>query len=186
VKVPVENLLGKEGKGLFVVLSNFKCVFPSFSPFSFFPLLNFPFTPSHERWVMCCGSVAGSRLAVEEVRHTPFTFFSPFSPFPLATSVSSGLTSARPSESPSSTSPLFVPRYVVAVLALLAKLIRLFLLFFRRFLPQLAAMISKVEALQASLENITYQMCAMSYAEQADKLAGPIGLLKYVRRLLFL
>lgn len=26
VKVPAENLLGKEGKGLFVVLSNFKCV----------------------------------------------------------------------------------------------------------------------------------------------------------------
>ncbi|KAL8286560.1 hypothetical protein RQP46_004577 [Phenoliferia psychrophenolica] len=44
VKVPVENLLGKEGNGLKIVLSNF----------------------NHERWVMCCGSAAGSRFIVEE------------------------------------------------------------------------------------------------------------------------
>ncbi|KAK4704050.1 hypothetical protein P7C70_g2172, partial [Phenoliferia sp. Uapishka_3] len=44
VKVPVENLLGKEGQGLKIVLSNF----------------------NHERWVMCCGSAAGSRFIVEE------------------------------------------------------------------------------------------------------------------------
>lgn len=43
---------------------------------------------------------------------------------------------------------------------------------------KLAKMISHVEANQAWLENITYQMCNMSYAEQAKHLSGPIGLLK--------
>lgn len=37
---------------------------------------------------------------------------------------------------------------------------------------------AQVEAAQAWLENITYQMCNMSYAEQSDLLAGQIGLLK--------
>jgi len=40
----VENLLGVEHKGIYVILSNF----------------------NHERWVMCCGSVGGSRAIVEE------------------------------------------------------------------------------------------------------------------------
>ncbi|KAI7885262.1 acyl-CoA dehydrogenase NM domain-like protein [Lichtheimia hyalospora FSU 10163] len=44
VKVPVENLLGKEGKGFMVVLSNF----------------------NHERWVMLTGSVMGARYAIED------------------------------------------------------------------------------------------------------------------------
>lgn len=44
VKVPVENLLGEENKGIHVILSNF----------------------NHERWVMCCGSLAASRFIVEE------------------------------------------------------------------------------------------------------------------------
>ena len=71
VKVPVENLLGKEGKGLFVVLSNFKCVSPLsllLSPSLFaHSLTDARLSPcSHERWAMCCGSVAGSRLIVEE------------------------------------------------------------------------------------------------------------------------
>ncbi|KAH7912458.1 acyl-CoA dehydrogenase/oxidase [Hygrophoropsis aurantiaca] len=43
---------------------------------------------------------------------------------------------------------------------------------------KLAAMISRVEAAQNWVENITHQMNNMSYAEQADKLAGPIALLK--------
>ncbi|EAU80545.1 acyl-CoA dehydrogenase [Coprinopsis cinerea okayama7 len=43
---------------------------------------------------------------------------------------------------------------------------------------KLAAMISKVEAGQNWLETITYQMNNMNYAEQSDRLAGPIGLLK--------
>ncbi|KAJ7265908.1 acyl-CoA dehydrogenase/oxidase [Mycena haematopus] len=43
---------------------------------------------------------------------------------------------------------------------------------------KLAAMISRVEAGQNWLENITHQMNNMNYAETASKLAGPIGLLK--------
>jgi alkylation response protein AidB-like acyl-CoA dehydrogenase len=39
-------------------------------------------------------------------------------------------------------------------------------------------MISLVEANQAWLEQITYQMCHLSYKEQAKHLSGPIGLLK--------
>ncbi|PPQ99787.1 hypothetical protein CVT26_009164 [Gymnopilus dilepis] len=43
---------------------------------------------------------------------------------------------------------------------------------------KLANMISRVEACQNWFENVTYQMNQMSYSQQADKLAGPIGLLK--------
>lgn len=43
---------------------------------------------------------------------------------------------------------------------------------------KLATMISRVEACQAWVENITHQMNNMSYQEQSDKLAGPIALLK--------
>ncbi|OJA17931.1 hypothetical protein AZE42_03489 [Rhizopogon vesiculosus] len=43
---------------------------------------------------------------------------------------------------------------------------------------KLAAMISRVEACQAWVENITLQMNNMSYHEQSDKLAGSIALLK--------
>lgn len=39
-------------------------------------------------------------------------------------------------------------------------------------------MISLVEANQAWLETVTYQMCHMPYSQQAKHLAGPIGLLK--------
>ncbi|KAJ3571970.1 hypothetical protein NPX13_g5203 [Xylaria arbuscula] len=44
VKVPVENLLGEENKGIYVILSNF----------------------NHERWSMACTSVRMSRTVVEE------------------------------------------------------------------------------------------------------------------------
>ncbi|PAV16666.1 hypothetical protein PNOK_0828600 [Pyrrhoderma noxium] len=44
VKVPVENTLGEEGAGIYVMLSNF----------------------NHERWVMCCSSARSQRLIVEE------------------------------------------------------------------------------------------------------------------------
>ncbi|KAF8896259.1 peroxisomal acyl-CoA-dehydrogenase [Infundibulicybe gibba] len=44
VKVPVENTLGPEGSGIFVMLSNF----------------------NHERWVMICSSARSHRLIVEE------------------------------------------------------------------------------------------------------------------------
>ncbi|KAI6151670.1 acyl-CoA dehydrogenase/oxidase [Pisolithus tinctorius] len=43
---------------------------------------------------------------------------------------------------------------------------------------RLALMIERVEACQSWVENITYQMNHMTYAEQSDKLAGPIALLK--------
>ena len=44
VKVPVENLLGQENKGIYVILSNF----------------------NHERWTMACASISQSRVVVEE------------------------------------------------------------------------------------------------------------------------
>ncbi|KAI0024324.1 acyl-CoA dehydrogenase/oxidase [Xylariomycetidae sp. FL0641] len=44
VKVPAENLLGEENKGIYVILSNF----------------------NHERWTMAAASIRGSRLIVEE------------------------------------------------------------------------------------------------------------------------
>ncbi|KAG6857221.1 hypothetical protein H0H87_007640 [Tephrocybe sp. NHM501043] len=43
---------------------------------------------------------------------------------------------------------------------------------------KLAAMISRAESVQNWLENITYQMCNMSYRQQANKLAGQIAFLK--------
>ncbi|KAH0839550.1 acyl-CoA dehydrogenase/oxidase [Lanmaoa asiatica] len=43
---------------------------------------------------------------------------------------------------------------------------------------KLALMIERVEACQSWIENITHQMNNMNYAEQSDKLAGPIALLK--------
>jgi alkylation response protein AidB-like acyl-CoA dehydrogenase len=43
---------------------------------------------------------------------------------------------------------------------------------------KLAFMLSEVEAAQNWLENVTYQMCKMSYAQQAKFLAGQVGLLK--------
>jgi len=39
-------------------------------------------------------------------------------------------------------------------------------------------MISRAESTQNWLENITYQMCNMSYKQQAGKLAGQIAFLK--------
>ncbi|KAI7882476.1 acyl-CoA dehydrogenase NM domain-like protein [Lichtheimia hyalospora FSU 10163] len=44
---------------------------------------------------------------------------------------------------------------------------------------KLARMIAGIESTQCWVENMAYQMCHMDYAEQADKLAGPLGLLKY-------
>ncbi|RYP53765.1 hypothetical protein DL768_001365 [Monosporascus sp. mg162] len=44
VKVPAENLLGEENKGIYVILSNF----------------------NHERWTMACASIRQSRIVVEE------------------------------------------------------------------------------------------------------------------------
>ncbi|EIN04041.1 acyl-CoA dehydrogenase, partial [Punctularia strigosozonata HHB-11173 SS5] len=43
---------------------------------------------------------------------------------------------------------------------------------------KLADMIARTEAIQSWLENVTYQMCNMSYKEQAVKLVGQIAFLK--------
>jgi alkylation response protein AidB-like acyl-CoA dehydrogenase len=43
---------------------------------------------------------------------------------------------------------------------------------------KLAEMIARAEAVHTWLENVTYQMCNMSYKEQATKLAGQIAFLK--------
>ena|ERR1700733_10152557 len=43
---------------------------------------------------------------------------------------------------------------------------------------KLAGMIARVEAVQNWLENVTYQMCKMNYAQQSEHLAGQIGFLK--------
>ncbi|TQV91294.1 hypothetical protein V2A60_009485 [Cordyceps javanica] len=110
VKVPVENLLGEENKGIHVILSNF----------------------NHERWMMCTATVRAIRTIVEEC----------------------------------------------------LKWSNQRLVFGQRLIDQavirhrLAKMIALVESHQAWLESITYQMCHMPYKQQAQHLAGPIGLLK--------
>ncbi|KAI1270622.1 acyl-CoA dehydrogenase/oxidase [Xylariaceae sp. FL1019] len=110
VKVPAENLLGEENKGIYVILSNF----------------------NHERWTMCCAGIRMCRLVVEEC----------------------------------------------------LKWSHQRLVFGKRLIDQpvirqkLAKMIALVEANQAWLEQITYQMCNMPYKEQSKHLGGPIGLLK--------
>lgn len=110
VKVPVENLLGQENRGLEVILSNF----------------------NHERWVMCCGIVRNTRVVIEECMkwtHQRSVFGKPLVAQPV---------------------------------------IR----------QKLARIIALNEACQNWLENLTHQMCHMSYAQQSRRLAGPIALLK--------
>ncbi|GJE96594.1 acyl-CoA dehydrogenase [Phanerochaete sordida] len=110
VRVPVENTLGEEGGGIFVMLSNF----------------------NHERWVMCCCSARSQRLLIEACMkwiHQRKAFGKP-----------------------------------LASLAVVR--------------AKLAQMIARTESVQHWLESITYQMCNMSYKEQANKLAGPLAFLK--------
>jgi alkylation response protein AidB-like acyl-CoA dehydrogenase len=45
-------------------------------------------------------------------------------------------------------------------------------------MTRLAQMIAHIEANQAWLGDMTYQMATMSYRKQSSRLAGPIGLLK--------
>ncbi|KAG2185997.1 hypothetical protein INT43_002435 [Umbelopsis isabellina] len=111
VKVPVENILGKEGKGFQVIMANF----------------------NHERWAIICGINAASRHVLEETlkwTNQRVVFGKKLSAQPVVRN-------------------------------------------------KLASMIAQVESVQHWLENITYQMVNMSYAEQTVKLAGPIALLKY-------
>ncbi|OAJ44746.1 hypothetical protein BDEG_27946 [Batrachochytrium dendrobatidis JEL423] len=110
LKVPVENLLGKEGDGFQVIMYNF----------------------NHERWVIACSILRSSRVVVEECfkwSHQRMVFGKRLIDQPVIRN-------------------------------------------------KLAHMIAEVEATQNWLENITYQMNKMSYKDQANKLAGPIALLK--------
>ncbi|KAI9463350.1 acyl-CoA dehydrogenase/oxidase [Lactarius psammicola] len=110
VRVPVENTLGPEDGGIFVILSNF----------------------NHERWVMICASTRAQRMITEECLKW----------------VSQRKAFGKPLSS----------QAVVR--------------------SKLAQMIARAEALQGWLENVTYQMCNMSYKEQSTKLAGQIAFLK--------
>ncbi|KAI8894039.1 acyl-CoA dehydrogenase/oxidase [Globomyces pollinis-pini] len=110
VKVPVENLLGKEGGGFPVIMYNF----------------------NHERWFIVAGIVSATRKVIEEC-------------FKWANQ-----------------------RKVFGKSLLEQPVIR----------NKLAHMISKTEATNNWLENITYQMQNMNYKEQQVKLGGPIALLK--------
>ncbi|KAN0113423.1 Acyl-CoA dehydrogenase/oxidase, N-terminal and middle domain containing protein [Russula decolorans] len=110
VRVPVENTLGPEGGGIFVIPSNFY----------------------HERWVMVCASARAQRMIVEECLKW----------------VSQRKAFGKPLSS----------QAVVRA--------------------KLAAIIARAEAVQAWLENVTYQMCNMSYEDQATNLAGQIAFLK--------
>jgi alkylation response protein AidB-like acyl-CoA dehydrogenase len=111
VKVPAENILGKEGKGFQVIMYNF----------------------NHERWYICGAVTGGARAIVEDC-------------FKWANQ-----------------------RKVFGKRLIDQPVIR----------NKLATMIAQLEAIENWLENITFQMCNMSYAEQSVKLAGPIALLKY-------
>eukprot|EP00756_Hemistasia_phaeocysticola_P010851 Hpha_TRINITY_DN15056_c0_g11::TRINITY_DN15056_c0_g11_i1::g.126112::m.126112 len=109
VKVPVENLLGKEGKGFHVIMANF----------------------NHERWFVNAGVIAGMRDVTSET-------------FKWA-----------------------VQRKVFGKSLISQMSVR----------QKIGLMIAKTEACQSWLEQVTYQMSKMSYAEQV-KLAGPHALLK--------
>lgn len=111
VKVPVENVLGKEGQGFQVIMYNF----------------------NHERWYICGAVTGGTRAIIEDC-------------FKWANQ-----------------------RKVFGKRLIDQPVIR----------NKLASMVAQLEAVENWLENITYQMCNMSYAEQSVKLAGPIALLKY-------
>jgi len=110
VKVPVENLIGKENQGFRYVMENF----------------------NHERWGICVQSARFARVCIEE-----------------------SIKYAAKRET-------FGKRLVEH------PVIRL----------KIAQMIGRVEAVQNWIENVTYQMTKMSKKDQAEKLAGPIALLK--------
>lgn len=114
-RVPISNTLGKIGKGMEVILSNF----------------------NHERWMIVGTSLGAQRMVLEEClkwSNQRMVFGKPLNAQPVIRA-------------------------------------------------KLADIISRVETCQNWLEQITHQMNNMSYKEQSDKLAGPIGFLKqYVTR----
>lgn len=110
IKVPSKYIIGQDGMGIPIVLSNF----------------------NHERWVMCCSAARSSRGICEVLMmwiHQRKVFGKPL------------------------TSQAVVRQ-------------------------KLAYLLAQVQAAQAYLEHITYQMCNMTYKEQSKHLAGQIALLK--------
>jgi len=110
VKVPVENLIGKENEGFKYIMSNF----------------------NHERWGIVVQATRMARVCLEEAikyAHKRKTFGQRLIDHPVIRN-------------------------------------------------KIAHMSRNVEATQAWLETVTYQMVKMPYKEQAEKLGGSIALLK--------
>lgn len=110
VKVPVENLIGKENHGFKYIMSNF----------------------NHERWGICVQSCRFARVCLEDAMAYAFK------------------------------------RKTFGKFLIEHPVIRL----------KLAHMARQVEATWSQIEQITYQMKMMNYAEQSKTLGGPIALCK--------
>ncbi|CEH19425.1 acyl-dehydrogenase [Ceraceosorus bombacis] len=110
VKVPADYVIGEDGLGIQIVLSNF----------------------NHERWVMCCSTIRASRAICEQLLKWS-------------------------AQRKAFGKPLNSQAVVRA---------------------KLASIISQCEAAQTWLESVTYQMCNMTYKQQALFLAGQVALLK--------
>jgi hypothetical protein len=142
VHVPVENTLGEEDAGLYVLLSNF----------------------NHERWVMCCSSARAQRLIVEEcLKCVCRKDCGAFGLTDLCLGVG-GLVNERRLES-----DLLISRSLDTSKCL-SHLVFDFEVLIELY--RLAAMIARTESVQNWLENVTHQMCCMPYRVQADRLAG--------------
>lgn len=63
VKVPVENTLGKDGQGVFVMLRSVTLWFVQNSNID---IEQYCSNFNHERWVMCCSAARSQRIIVEE------------------------------------------------------------------------------------------------------------------------
>jgi len=110
VKVPAENLIGKENEGFKYIMMNF----------------------NHERWMICCQVARFARVCVEEA--------------------------IKYAEKRETFGKKLIEHPVIRL--------------------KLAHMTRQVEASQAWLENVTYQMKTMSKQDSMTRLAGPIALLK--------
>ncbi|KDN52180.1 peroxisomal acyl-CoA-dehydrogenase [Tilletiaria anomala UBC 951] len=110
VRVPAKYVVGEDGLGIQIVLSNF----------------------NHERWVMCCSTIRSSRAVCEQVM-------------------------------------LWINQRKAFGKSLSSQAV---------VRQKLGALLSQVEAAQAWLEVVTYQMCKMSYKEQSIHLAGQVAFLK--------
>jgi len=110
VKVPVGNLLGKEGEGFKLAMANF----------------------NHERWGMAVGGNRHNRLIIEECYKWAYN------------------------------RKVFGKRLIHQP----------------QIQERLAEMCAYTDSVSALIDNVTYKMDSMSYAEQTKKLSGAISLLK--------